>query len=234
MVSISACVVTSADTLRFTWEHLYICAFFQTACRFRFSFKGRCMGSLYTRSCCSSSKHQFSFERTLDGALSVSESISIRNSDKCLGELKSRCALTEETELFSILFSVSTVSAQLASFYINAFFKVKISVCKSFNPRIEKYKQFKTIHIEKTVRKKTVWERWILKKSLRLKRYLCVFFSYKHISGSFFFFFHYCVHGSRITVPVLRGIIELDQPRIELLYQDSDDVYEKHKIDLLL
>ncbi len=35
-------------------------------------------------------------------------------------------------------------------------------------------------------------------------------------------------------LPVLRGVIELDQPRIELLYQDSDDVHEEHKIDLLI
>lgn len=35
-------------------------------------------------------------------------------------------------------------------------------------------------------------------------------------------------------LPVLRGVIELDQPRIELLYQDSDYVHEEHKVDLLI
>lgn len=35
-------------------------------------------------------------------------------------------------------------------------------------------------------------------------------------------------------LPVLRGVIELNQSRIELLYQDPDDVHEEHKIDLLL
>lgn len=36
------------------------------------------------------------------------------------------------------------------------------------------------------------------------------------------------------ALPVLRGVIEVDQPRIELLYQDSDDVHEEYKIDLLI
>ncbi len=35
-------------------------------------------------------------------------------------------------------------------------------------------------------------------------------------------------------LPVLRGVIELDQPRIELLYEDSDDVHEEYKIHLLI
>lgn len=34
-------------------------------------------------------------------------------------------------------------------------------------------------------------------------------------------------------LPVLRGVIELDQTWIELLYQNSDDIHEEHKIDLL-
>lgn len=32
-------------------------------------------------------------------------------------------------------------------------------------------------------------------------------------------------------LPVLRGVIELDQTWIELLYQNSDDIHEEHKID---
>lgn len=35
-------------------------------------------------------------------------------------------------------------------------------------------------------------------------------------------------------LPVLRGVIELDQTRIEFLYQNSDDVHEEHKVDLLI
>ena len=35
-------------------------------------------------------------------------------------------------------------------------------------------------------------------------------------------------------LPVLRGVIELDQTRIELLYENPDDVHEEHKVDLLI
>lgn len=37
--------------------------------------------------------------------------------------------------------------------------------------------------------------------------------------------------GGLSQASVLRGVIEVDQPRIELLYQDSDDVHEEYKID---
>lgn len=33
-------------------------------------------------------------------------------------------------------------------------------------------------------------------------------------------------------LPVLRGVIELDQPGVELLNQDSDDVHEQQEVDL--
>lgn len=35
-----------------------------------------------------------------------------------------------------------------------------------------------------------------------------------------------------IFLPVLGGVIELDQPGVELLNQDSDDVHEQQKVDL--
>lgn len=35
-------------------------------------------------------------------------------------------------------------------------------------------------------------------------------------------------------LPVLRRVIELDQPRIQLLHQDPDDVHKEHKINLLM
>lgn len=39
--------------------------------------------------------------------------------------------------------------------------------------------------------------------------------------------------GERLSLsPVLRGVIEVDQTRVELLYQDSDDVHEENEIDL--
>lgn len=35
-----------------------------------------------------------------------------------------------------------------------------------------------------------------------------------------------------VFLPVLGGVIELDEPRVELLNQDSDDVHEQQEVDL--
>lgn len=36
------------------------------------------------------------------------------------------------------------------------------------------------------------------------------------------------------ALPVLRGVIEVDQPGIQLLYQNSNDVHEENEVDLLI